>query len=436
MVQLRFWGEIPNSCGVASWGMADTLATASRSAMRLTRDALRQVRGGHPWIFDGSVRSIQPAGSPGDLAVIFDDRRRFAAIGLLDPTSPIRVRVLHRGRPTAIDRGWLRERLVAAADLRDRVQSPHTTGFRWVHGENDGLGGLVVDRYDDVVAVKVYTTAWFSHLPLVADLINELVTPRAIVLRLARNIRPAGDLRDGATLWGASPTGGVRFVEAGLRFEADVVAGPKTGWFCDQRDNRVRVRARAAGRRVLDVCCSGGGFSINAAAGGATLVHSVDIAPAALEATRTNFALNADRPNVAKCHHDTTVGDARHVMADLARSGAAFDLVIVDPPSFTAKAAQRDAALVAYAEHTRAALRLLDDGGTLVQASCSSHVTPVELLDTVRDAAVSVGATLVDPLLYGHADDHPIGFPEGRYLAAVFARVERGGTRGRSAQWS
>lgn len=394
-------------------------------AVRVTNDALRHVRGGHPWIFDASVTRVRPDGEVGDLAVVFDDRRRFVAIGLFDPTSPIRVRVLHRGAPTTLDRVWLSQRLADAAQRRSSVSSQRTTGYRWVHGENDGLGGLIVDRYGDTVVLKVYTPAWLPHLRLIADVIGAQAQPTRVVLRLARNVAGVGDAHDGAVVVGTKADAPVEFLEGGLRFEADVHGGPKTGWFLDQRDNRARVRARSAGRSVLDVFCSGGGFSVNAAAGGARSVHSVDIAAPAIAATRRHFELNIDRANVARCRHDATVGDAREVMAHLAHGGATFDMVILDPPAFATRAAQAAGAIAAYTELTRAAMRLLEDGGTLVQASCSTHVTSPELLAAVRDGAEDSGATLVEPTVTAHAADHPVGFREGEYLAAVFARVER-----------
>jgi len=407
-----------------------TSLAAQRLAVKVTKDALRQVRAGHPWIFDSSVTSVRPEGRAGDLAVVFDDRRRFAAIGLYDPNSSIRVRVLHQGSPTRIDRTWLSSKLEAAAQRREGVWSARTNGYRWVHGENDGLAGLVLDRYDNVVVAKLYSTAWIPHLRVVSEVVEELVSPSSVVVRLARNVEPAAGIFDGAILAGGPVDEPVQFLEEGLRFEADVVAGPKTGWVFDQRDNRMRVRARSAGRRVLDVFCSAGGFSVNAAAGGAESVHSDDISASAVEACRRNFALNSGRANVARCRHEQTVGDAREVMARLARNGPAFDLVILDPPAFATRAAQVDAALDAYADLTRSAVRLLESGGTLVQASCSSHVRSLELLGTVREAVADAGAELVDPTLYGHGADHPIGFAQGEYLAAVFSRVEHGG-RGR-----
>jgi 23S rRNA (cytosine1962-C5)-methyltransferase len=377
-------------------------------------------------VFDESIVSMRPDGVAGDLAVIFDDRRKFMAIGLYDPASPIRIKVLHHGRPTPIDHDFWVARLRAALALRAIVvDDPATTAFRWVHGENDGLPGLVLDRYADATVVKLYSAAWFPHLDQVLAAAQEVLPADRVVLRLARNVDPLGARADGTALLGALPDRPVRFLERGLTFEADLVHGQKTGHFLDQRDNRFRVRARAGGARVLDVYACTGGFSVNAAAGGAELVHSVDINPAAIATARRNMDHNRSLPAVRACHHHDTVGDAMAVMAEMSDHGRRFDMVIVDPPSFASRQDQVSGALRAYGRLTELALRLLGPGGTLVQASCSARVTEADFFETVDDAAARHGIVLADALRTAHAVDHPVGFPQGGYLKAVFATVQR-----------
>ena len=375
-------------------------------------------------MFDGSVLSVRPDGVAGDLAVIFDDRRKFMAIGLYDPDSPIRIKVVHRGRPTPIDQDFWADRLAAALAVRSGlVDDPSTTAIRWVHGENDGLPGLVLDRYGDTTVAKLYSSAWFPHLDDVLAAAQQVLPAERVVLRLARNVDPDGTRRDGATLVGTQTDRPVRFIERGLTFEADVVHGQKTGHFLDQRDNRFRVRTRAEGARVLDVYACTGGFSVNAAAGGAELVHSVDINPAAIATARRNMDHNRSLPAVRACHHHDTVGDAMAVMAEMSDHGRRFDLVVVDPPSFASRQDQVPTALRAYGRLTELALRLLEPGGTLVQASCSARVGEADFFATVDAAAERHGVVLSDALRTAHAADHPVGFPEGSYLKAVFATV-------------
>jgi len=389
--------------------------------VRVTPDALRQIRGGHPWVFDASVTSVGSGGAPGDLAVVFDERRRFAAIGLYDPASPIRVRILHQGDPVPIDDAWFAERIGRAFAQRAVVASDgRTNAYRVVHGENDGLPGLVIDRYDTTAVIKAYTAAWLPHVRAVVAGLQPEMRER-VVLRLGRAAHREAAAFDGVALVGALPGAPVRFREAGLSFEADVVRGQKTGHFLDQRDNRAMVRRWSHGDEVLDVFACTGGFSVHAAAGGATEVLSVDQSAPALATARRNMALN---PAAASgTHHDVAVGDAFAVMADLAAAGRRFDIVVVDPPSFASRRDQVPAALRAYARLTALAVALVAPGGTLVQASCSSRVTADEFHAAVERAARAAGRPLRVTARTGHPPDHPIGFPEGAYLKALFAVV-------------
>jgi 23S rRNA (cytosine1962-C5)-methyltransferase len=217
----------------------------------------------------------------------------------------------------------------------------------------------------------------------------------------------------------------VTFSEHGLRFVADVRRGQKTGWFLDQRDNRAHVGSMADGARVLDVFCSGGGFGVHAAAGGATHVHSVDISPYAIEEAASNLELNREVRAAGRATQVGTVGDAFEVMDGLRRSGERFDLVVVDPPSFASRQADVPGALRAYGGLTTLAVALVEPGGTLVQASCSSRVDTPSFLGIVHRAAERAGVTLVPVAQTGQPIDHPVGFPDGAYLKALFARVER-----------
>lgn len=407
----------------------DSLPTPSerRIALRLTKDAQRQLRGGHPWIYDSSIRSASQDGAPGDLAVMFDDDRRFLAVGLYDPDSPIRVRVLHHGAPRAIDAAFFRERLATAIERRAELAgSPDTDAYRVVHGENDALPGLVLDRYASTFVLKLDTAAWFAHLAVVVPLVEELTGATSVVLRLSRSAREEASLlglEDGMLLAGVAPPSPVPFLENGLHFDADVAHGQKTGHFLDQRDNRARVRDLARGARVLDMFCCSGGFTVHAAAGGARSVHSVDLSPHAIEAVRRNVRANRDRPEVAACTVQGVVGDAFAAMERMRTKGEQFDLVIVDPPSFASKQADVDRACAAYGRLTTLAVALTRRGGVVVQSSCSSRVSAELFHGTVEDAARATGRPLRLIERTGHAVDHPIGFAQGAYLKTLFAAV-------------
>ncbi len=405
-----------------------------RLAVRVTPDALRHIRAGHPWVFEESIRSVSHEGEAGDLAVVFDDKRSFAAIGLHDPTSPIRLKLLHAGKPVPIDATFWRAAIRGALDRRRRfLDDPDAErlGYRVVNGENDSLPGLVVDRYAGALAVKLYSPVWFPHL---ADVIPQLMAETGcggVVLRLARNVR-AGEtfgLSDGDVIAGAVGDGPVLFLEAGLMFEADLRHGQKTGYFLDQRANRVRVGAMAAGRDVLDVFSSTGGFTVHAAAGGARSVHSVDLSGPTLAVAERNLAHNLDREAVRACRHTCELGDAFEVMVRLGREHRTYDIVVVDPPSFAQRQASVDTAIRAYTRLTHLALRLVRDGGVLMQASCSSRVPADRFFDTVLTAAADGGYGLTEIERTGHDTDHPVTFAQGEYLKAGFWKVRAPGNR-------
>ena len=395
-----------------------------RLAVRVTPDALRQIRGGSPWVYDGSIRSVSHEGAPGDLAVVFDDRRRFAAIGLWDPTSPIRLKVLHTGSPRTIDGTFWAERIAAALDRRaGLVADDETTAYRLLHGENDALPGFVADRYDDTAVVKLYTPAWVPHLRAVVGALVDATGVERVVLRLGRSVDDAVGLSDGTTIVGDAPGGPIRFLERGLAMEADVVRGQKTGHFLDQRDNRVLVRGMAAGADVLDVFASTGGFSLAAAAGGASSVHLIDQSPAALETAERYLSMYLRLAEVRACRVRTSVGDAFEVLQQLAERGEQHDLVIVDPPSFASNRDAVDRALAAYGRLTRLALAVTRRGGTLVQSSCSSRVSEERFAEAVIDAAGGARVDVEEIRRTGHAVDHPIGFEHGAYLKALYLKV-------------
>lgn len=389
-----------------------------RMAVRVTAAAERAIRGGHPWLFESGVESVSFNGRAGDLAVIFDRKRRFLAIGLYDPDSPIRVRILQQGQPVAIDATWFEQKIEVAARIRAGLPATGTTGYRLVHGENDGLPGLVVDRYAGTLVMKLYTAAWLPHLRQVIAAVTAVGGGQRLVLRLSRAVQKQETfgLTDGQLLAGEPLAGPVHFQENGLSFAADVVYGQKTGFFLDQRENRARVEQLAGGKSVLNLFAYSGGFSLYAARGGASHVVSLDLSKPALAMALHNFALNQ-----ITTPHELLVGDAFQLMAELAANGRQFDLVIIDPPSFAKKESEVAGALAAYSRLVGAGLKLLLPGGTLVMSSCSSRIDAASFFDLVHETARVVGQPLQEIERSGHPLDHPVGFKEGAYLKCLFA---------------
>ncbi len=406
----------------------DLPTPGKRIAVRVSADAMRHIRAGHPWVFDRAIRSLSHQGRAGDLAVIFDNKRKFVAIGLYDPDSPIRIRILAKGRPTTIDQDFWTGRIDEALARRPNLihpngthVSPDTTGYRLLHGENDQLPGLVADRFGDTVVVKAYSAAWFAHLREIIPAIAARIEPATVILRTARTIdRPVGSPGEGEAVIGtAAETADFR--EDGLVFTAHPQRGQKTGHFLDQRDNRIKVGSRSGGARVLDVFSHSGGFSVHAAAGGASEVTAVDQAQSALDAARANMAANRDQPAVAQCRFSTRQGDAFEILETMAQHGDRYDVVVIDPPSFAPNERSIGGALRSYARLTQLGLAVLAPNGLLVQASCSSRIDEEMFVRCVTDAASDAGRRLRGSQVTSHPEDHPIGFTEGGYLKAIFA---------------
>jgi len=397
----------------------------ARLRVRLTTAAESIVRDGHPWVFADSVKEQNRAGVAGELTVIFDRNDRFLAVGFYDPESPIRVRVLHVGKPLNIDATFWQARLETALKRREQLFDEHTTGYRLINGESDGWPGLVLDRYDQTLVLKIYSAAWFERLGEIGGLIRERLEPDQMVLRVSRNLERRTPIRpDGEGLF-TKPTAGpegapVAFREHGLRFEADVWRGQKTGFFLDQRENRRRVETLASGRMVLNAFSFSGGFSLYAARGGAKSVTDLDISPHALAAAGRNFLLNASDPKLARCRRESIQADAFEWLAG--NTARRFDLVVLDPPSLAKRETERAGAIRAYARLAAAGVKHLRPGGILVAGSCSAHVRAEEFFDAVRQTARGAGRGFTELQTTRHAADHHATFPEAEYLKAIFMR--------------
>ncbi|GGQ94351.1 23S rRNA (cytosine(2499)-C(5))-methyltransferase [Deinococcus ruber] len=404
-----------------------TPSALPRLRLKVTPAAQKGLRAGHPWLYESSVKSQNRPGEAGELAVVLDRQDRFLAIGLYDPGSPLRVRALHVGAPVTIDGAWWAAHLDAALARREGLFEADTDGYRLLNGESDGWPGLVLDRYAQVLVLKLYTAAWFPHLPQVLALLAERFPDFAVVLRLSRNIQQAARnhrLHDGLVVQGELKSGTVIFRESGLHFEADVIQGQKTGFFLDQRENRRRVEALVqtlpAEKRVLNAFSFSGGFSLYAARGGATTVVSLDISAHALRSSERNFALNHDLQAVATCRHDPIQAD---VFEWLANADDQFGLIVLDPPSLARRESERATAIRAYGRLAEDAVALLGRGGVLVSASCSAHVSAEEFFAAVRQGIERSGRSFTELETTAHAPDHLATFPEAQYLKAIYLRV-------------
>jgi 23S rRNA (cytosine1962-C5)-methyltransferase len=398
---------------------------ATRLRLRITAAAETIVRSGHPWLFADSIHEANRAGQVGELAVIFDRKDKFLAVGLFDPDSPIRVRILHAGKPQTINVAWWQTRLEKSLVSRRDLFDAQTTGYRLIHGESDGWPGLVLDKYDSTLALKIYTAAWLPRLEETISLFKEKIPCGRIVLRLSRNIQSfAGkqfQLHDGQVLFGSIPDGPVIFSENGIQLEADVLRGQKTGFFLDQRENRAEVEKLSRGKKVLNAFSFSGGFSVYAARGGAISVTDLDISAHALESAKRNFALNRNFPGVAACHPEIVRADA---FEWLEKCAAQFDLVVLDPPSLARRAADCEGAIRAYERLNSLGIATLSRDGILVAGSCSAHVSALEFFEAARRAALKSGRNFSELKNLRHPPDHPATFKEAEYLKVIYLKFD------------
>lgn len=397
------------------------MASTSSLKLHISQKAETILRTGHPWLFSDSIRDQSRPGTVGDLAIIYDRKNQFLGMGLFDPDGPIRVRMLHTGKPQQVDHVWWQQHLTAALDRRRKLFDSQTNGYRLCNGESDGWPGLVLDRYDSTLVLKIYTTVWLSRLNELVEIIAEQVPHERLILRLSRNIQDkALPFTEGQFLRGAAPLEPVVFLESGIRFEVDGVRGQKTGFYLDQRENRRLVESLSQGRRVLNAFSFSGGFSLYAARGGAVSVTDLDISPHALTAANRNFDLNLHDPAIARCRHESVKADAFDWLNSTAAAPRSFDLIILDPPSLARRESERLQAIRAYGRLARSAIELLRPKGILVACSCSAHVSTSEFLESVRNAATQSGRPFTELQTTGHALDHPATFPEANYLKAIY----------------
>jgi 23S rRNA (cytosine1962-C5)-methyltransferase len=396
----------------------DRAPSAARSTARVILKPGKEarLRAGHLWIYKGEIARAAGDPEPGDAVEVVDARGRFCGAGYYNPASTIAVRLLTRRRDEPLEADLLRRRIAAALDYRRR----HTDGapvMRLVASEGDALPGLTVDRYGEFLVVQIGTLGIDRRREAIVAALVDLLAPRGIYERSDVSVR---------THEGLEPRTGLLFGEVpevaevsldGLRLEAPLRTGQKTGLFLDQRANRLALRPLAQGRRVLDLFCNTGGFALYALAGGATEAIGVDLAPEAVAAA----ARNAERNGFAS-RARFLEANAFDVLKDLDRARERFDLIVLDPPAFTKSRQSVEAAIRGYKEINLRALRLASPGGVVVTASCSFHLGPEEFLDIVRAAAADAGreATLLS--FAGQGPDHPVnlGVPETRYLKCAF----------------
>lgn len=396
--------------------------TCCLATLILKRGEERRLAAGHPWVFSNEVdteRSPLSAFVPGALAELRTQRDAFVGYAYVNPHALICARIVSRDEAHPIDRALISARLESALTLRRHLsEAPY---YRWVFGESDGLPGLVLDRYGEVVVGQIATAGMEALKSEVAEAVREVVNPASLYWKNDSAARDLEQLpQESGAAFGEVPED-LTVEEAGLSFRAPLAHGQKTGWFYDQTANRARFARYLPQRaRVLDVCSYVGGWALTALRAGAAEACCVDSSQGALDCAQAN----ARRNGLAI---ETLQADAFDALKDLAARGARFDAVVLDPPAFIKRKKDIPQGQAAYRKLNQVALGLLGDEGLLVSCSCSYHLAPEELLAAIQGAARHEGRFVQILEAGGQSPDHPIhpAVPETRYLKAFFCRVTR-----------
>ncbi len=403
--------------------------------LRLRRGEDRRLRAGHLWVFSNEIDTTATPltrFSQGEQVRLMTDRGEALGVAYVNPATLIAARILHREASSRLGHDFIVERLRSALRLREALSaSPH---YRWVFGESDGLPGLVLDRFGDVVIGQIATRGMDVLRPIIEAAVAEVLAPEALIWKNDTGARDLEGLpRECVPAFGAMPSEltVVETLPAGptLQFCVGLESGQKTGWFYDQTFNRSLLgRFLPPNARVLDVCSYAGGWACTAAALGASGVECLDSSASALERAAANLAANASQvPNPAARSLRLHRGDAFDVLAALAAAGERFDVVIVDPPAFIKRRKETPQGQAAYRKLNQLAMRVLRSEGLLVSCSCSHHLAAEDLLRAIQGAARQTQCEVQVLHQGGQSPDHPVhpAIPETRYLKAFFCRVTR-----------
>ena len=379
----------------------------------------------HPWIFEGSVQRLNGRAKPGDTVDVLDADGRTLARAAWSPKSQIRARVWSFDPQTIIDDAFFKRRVADAVARREAMpQLAGQEGMRLIHGESDGLPGVIADRYGDTICLQLTAAGPDKWRKAIVGALVKATGVARIYERSDSDVRGLEGLEP-VTGWvhGEAPESPLSIDENGVRLGVDVVGGHKTGFYLDQRDNRLLTRDLAGGKAVLNCFCYTGGFSLQALAGGAASVLSIDSSGPALAGARANLAMN---PQLDAARAEWLEADVFDALRVFRKEGRRFDLIVLDPPKFAPSAAHAERAARAYKDINLLGFRLLNPGGYLMTYSCSGGIGLELFQKIVAGAAVDAGrdARILRRLAAG--PDHPIAlhFPEGEYLKGLLVQAD------------
>lgn len=392
-------------------------------SVRLKKGKEKAVKQLHPWVFSGAIDQVKGSPENGDIVMVTDNNNGFLGYGFFNDKSRVAVRLLEWNLETEINESWWRKKIATAVKYRETLYTENTNTYRLIFSEADFIPGLIVDRYADFLSVQILTSGVERIKHIILDELQKLLDPKGIFDRSDASARAHEGLEtsSGGILSGLEPPEFVSVKENGIFYHVNIVEGQKSGFYCDQRDNRKLVADHSKGKKVLDCFSYSGGFSLNAFRAGASEVVSVDSSALALETLKRNIEIN----NFNKIPHRLIQSDVNKQLRAFREAGEKFDLIILDPPKYAPSRSALTKASRAYKDLNRLAMLLIEEGGLLATFSCSGAVDISMFKQILAWAALDAGKEVQFIEQFAQPSDHPVrsSFPEGEYLKGLLCRV-------------
>jgi 23S rRNA (cytosine1962-C5)-methyltransferase len=377
----------------------------------------------HPWVFSGAIEHVNGKPGNGEIVRLLNAKGVFMAYGFYNDQSRVALRLLEWGEAVEVNEAWFRKKVATAVASRSNVLHEGTTDTcRLIFSESDYLPGLIVDKYADHLAVQVLTSGIEKVMPVVINELQSLLNPKSIFDKSDASSRDhEGMETSNIVLSGAQPPERVEVKENGIVYNINIAEGQKSGFYCDQRENRQIVASYAKGKKVLDCFCYTGGFALNCLKNGAGSVTAVDSSALAIETLKENMRLN----NFDPVKMTAIQSDVNKQLRNFREEGKLFDLIILDPPKYAPSRSALDKASRAYKDLNRLAMLLLNVGGLLATFSCSGAMNMETFKQVLAWAALDAGKQVQFIHQFCQPEDHPVraSFPESEYLKGVLCRV-------------
>ncbi len=376
----------------------------------------------HPWVFSGAIDGAKGKPQNGDIVRLVDAKGAFMAYGFYNDKSRVAVRLLEWDENIEVNEDWFRNKVAVAVASRGDILDENTNTCRLIFSESDYLPGLIVDKYAGHLAVQVLTSGIENVLPVIIDELHRLLKPESIFDKSDATSREHEGLKTtNAVLAGTHPPERVEVCENGIIYNINIAEGQKSGFYCDQRDNRKLLAAHAKGKKVLDCFSYTGGFTLSALKNGAASVTSVDSSALAIETLKENIKLNGFDPAKLTAKQS----DVNKQLRQFKDEGELFDIIVLDPPKYAPSRSALDRASRAYKDLNRLAMLLLNKGGLLATFSCSGAMDMETFKQVLAWAALDAGKQVQFIHQFCQPEDHPVraSFPEGEYLKGLLCRV-------------